>query len=304
MSSDIKKRLGNRLWQHRQEVEGSKKHRAKSRVLSEPKPWQRYSLLRMLLKATGIFKIANQQFLSPVLEHNTFSLADLPDDLDGYTILHLSDFHIDLDPSLGAVIQNKIQELTYDLCVLTGDFQYAFAGKSQVVTGQMHSILKKIKCPAYAIAGNHDTIEIIEALEAIGLPFLLNENTPIRHNRANLYLCGIDDPIYYQTHDLVKARKGIPADAVSLLLSHAPTTAPLASELGYSLQISGHTHGGQLCLPGGFPICRGGSPLRQVKGPWKQGRLMGYTSRGVGASHLRARLFCPPEITLHYLRKA
>ncbi len=255
-----------------------------------------------MLRMSGLMGPARRQYLEPVVEHNTIALPGLPDELCGFTILHITDLHIDLDPAHGPAILELTAPLQYDLCVLTGDFQNAFDATTEAIQ-LLRPLLDSIRTPAYAVPGNHDTTELICRLEEAGLPFLLNENVSIRHNGATFRLCGIDDPIYFRGHDLAKARKGVEAGQTTLLLSHVPTTADAAAQLGYDIQLSGHTHGGQLCLPGGFPIAKGSTPRSRVKGPWRAGNLQGYTSRGVGASHIPARLFCPPEITLHRLAR-
>ena len=91
---------------------------------------------------------------------------------------------------------------------------------------------------------------------------------------------------------------------MTILLSHSPETHREAAALGYDLQLSGHTHGGQICLPGGIPILHNAPGCRRelIAGPWREGSMLGYTSRGAGAAGVAARFFCPPEITIHTLR--
>ena len=302
MVSNLSKRLGKRLWLRRQSIESSEKHLAKNRILVAPPPLHPYSFIKYFLRGTGLQTPAQRQFMEPILEQNSFLIPSLPSPLDGFTILHITDLHIELEPVLAPIIVSKIKDLNYDLCVITGDLQHAF-NAADIATNLLKPILKTINTPVYAVPGNHDTTKIITQLEAAGLPFLLNEHIPINHKGANFHLCGIDDPIYFCTHDLKKARQGLCPQDITLLLSHAATTAEKAEELDYTLQLSGHTHGGQLCLPGGIPIVKGDTPRKRVKGPWFHKQLLGYTSRGIGASHIPARLFCPPEITLHTLKK-
>lgn len=96
----------------------------------------------------------------------------------------------------------------------------------------------------------------------------------------------------------------MPAGEPAILLSHSPETWREAAALKFDLLLAGHTHGGQLCLPGGMPLVRNAPvPRRLLAGPWTEGTLTGYTSRGTGACGVAARLFCPPEITLHTLRR-
>ena len=302
MRTDYSNRLGAAAWQQRLAIEKSPKHRAKNHTLRNPPAWHPYAILHGMLKLSGLMRLAHKQYLSPVVERNAFTLTNLPEALHNFTLLQITDIHADLDPGHLPFLIDTIKIVDYDLCVLTGDFQNAFDATSTAIE-LLHPVLSTIQKPCFAVPGNHDTIEMIEQLEQAGLPFLLNENVLINHDGATLHLCGIDDPIYFRGHNLVKARQGVAADAVTILLSHVPTTAEDASRLGYDIQLSGHTHGGQLCLPGGIPIAKGSTPRSRASGAWRVGRLQGYTSRGVGASHIPARLFCPPEITLHTLKR-
>jgi hypothetical protein len=90
-----------------------------------------------------------------------------------------------------------------------------------------------------------------------------------------------------------------------ILLSHSPEIFSEAERVGFDLQLSGHTHGGQLCLPGGLPVivpCRVDRMF--VNGRWSHLTLQGYTSPGTGSCALAARWNCPPEIALHILHSA
>mgnify|MGYP003970886573 FL=1 len=302
MYETLSKRLGKKLWEQRQSIESSKKHLEKNRILVAPPPVHPYSIIKYILRATGLIYPARRQFRAPILEHNSFQIPGLPAQLNGFTILHLTDLHIELEHTLSAIIVKGIKDLAYDLCVITGDIQHAYNAADKAIN-LLKPILMAINRPVYAVPGNHDSTELIAKLEVEGLPFLLNEHIPINHKGMNFHLCGIDDPIYFRTHDVKKARQGLSSKETTLLLSHAATTAEEANAADYTLHLSGHTHGGQLCLPWGIPILKGATPRQRVKGTWNHQRLLGYTSRGIGASHIPARLFCPPEITLHTLLK-
>ena len=301
MPVDLSNRLGCKAWQQRQRIENSVKHIAKGKKLKNPPPWCQYRILKSALRISGLWGVTYKQYLNPIVERNTFHITDLKSDLNGFKILQISDLHLDLDPAYLPSLVECIKALEYDLCVLTGDFQNSFNAADQVVS-LIRPLLDEIRTQVFAVPGNHDTSDLISKLETAGLPFLLNENIPLKIQKSNFYLCGVDDPIYYRSHNLAKARLGVPEKELTILLSHVPTTGPEASVLGYDIQLSGHTHGGQICLPGGIPIAKGSSPRTRIKGPWQEGNLQGYTSSGVGASHIPARLFCPSEITLHTLR--
>src|SRR3954465_14630772 len=90
----------------------------------------------------------------------------------------------------------------------------------------------------------------------------------------------------------------------SILLSHTPEVYRQAAQANFDLMLSGHTHGGQICLPGSIPIkLEAVLPRRMGAGPWQYRDMTGYTSVGAGSSVVPVRLNCPPEITLHHLRR-
>jgi hypothetical protein len=174
------------------------------------------------------------------------------------------------------------------------------------VLERMRTIAARLKPPIHGVLGNHDSIRMLPALEAMGLPMLMNENVAIARGDDRIYLCGIDDPHYFRTHDFAAARAGVPEGAVSILLSHSPETYAGAEAAGFDAMLCGHTHGGQICLPGGIPVIlqTRDLPRRYGSGPWRHGKLTGFTSRGAGTSLVHVRFNCPGEVVLHRLRRA
>ena len=168
----------------------------------------------------------------------------------------------------------------------------------------MKPILESRNLPQFGILGNHDFIEMVRELERHGLPILLNEATPLERDGQQLWIVGVDDPQFYKTHDFARARRGVPEDACTILLCHSPEIHTEAANHKFDLMLSGHTHGGQICLPGGRHVVLSTKNLKQpyIKGPWSSGKMLGYTSRGTGCCGVAARLNCPPEITVHILR--
>jgi predicted MPP superfamily phosphohydrolase len=106
----------------------------------------------------------------------------------------------------------------------------------------------------YGVLGNHDTIRMVPGLEEMGIRILLNECQPMLRGGESMYLAGIDDAHYYRVDNIEKAASNIPADAFSILLSHTPEVYRHAAHAGFDLLLSGHSHGGQICLPGSIPI--------------------------------------------------
>ena len=125
---------------------------------------------------------------------------------------------------------------------------------------------------------------------------------PISRGDEAIYLAGIDDAHYYRVDNIEKAAAEIPEHAFSILLSHTPEVYSQAAHAGFDLFLSGHTHGGQICLPGSIPITLSSVlPRHMGAGPWNYRKMIGYTSVGVGCAVVPVRINCLPEITLHHL---
>jgi predicted MPP superfamily phosphohydrolase len=157
----------------------------------------------------------------------------------------------------------------------------------------------------YGVLGNHDSIRMVPDLERMGATMLLNEHVALERGGDKIYIAGIDDAHFYRVDNIEKATDGIPGDAFSILLSHTPEIYRQAAHAGFDLLLSGHTHGGQICLPGGIPITLDSNlPRAFGSGAWKYQNMAGYTSVGAGSCIVPVRFNCPPEITLHRVRRA
>jgi predicted MPP superfamily phosphohydrolase len=146
---------------------------------------------------------------------------------------------------------------------------------------------------------------MLPALEEMGVRMLLNESVVIARDNSRINLAGIDDAHFYRADNIEKAASEIPPDEFSILLSHTPEIYQQAAHAEFDLLLSGHTHGGQICLPGCIPITLDSVLTRRMgSGSWKYHDMRGYTAVGVGSSVVFARFNCPPEITLHRLQRA
>ena len=263
-----------------------------------------HDLIRIGFRGLGLYGWAHRQYLDVQVVEHEFALPNLPDALDGFRILHLSDLHIDLDPALTDVLLEKLPGCCYDVCVLTGDYRNLTHGGYQQVEQELSRLLPAMTAPIYAVLGNHDYLEMTTILERNGVNMLINSNVTLEYCGAPLGLAGVDEPNVYMLDNLQRALEGIPADAPGILLSHSAAIYQQAEAMGVDILLSGHTHGGQLCLPGGLALISNDSaPRKMVRGHWRHGELQGYTSPGTGACALPLRTFCPPEMTLHCLRK-
>jgi hypothetical protein len=165
----------------------------------------------------------------------------------------------------------------------------------------MARVRAALKGPIYGVLGDHDTICMVPGLEAMGIRMLLNESDVIERGGQRLYLGGIDDAHFYGMDNIEKAAAAIPHDEFSILISHTPEVYRQAAHADFNVLLSGHTHGGQICLPGGIPITLDSVlPRSMGSGAWKYHGMIGYTSVGAGSSVVPVRFNCPPEITLHH----
>ncbi|WP_407168043.1 metallophosphoesterase [Bradyrhizobium sp. ORS 111] len=267
--------------------------------------WKRAPrLVEAALKATGLYGRARRNADRVSERRNRVISARLPAAFDGFTILQLSDLHADI--SLGAMrhLMDIVHNVACDICVLTGDYRGRTFGPIEASLAAMQDLCARIKRPLYGILGNHDSIRMTPALEAMGIRMLFNESETIERGGETIHLAGIDDAHFYRTDDIAKAAAAIPREAFSLLLAHTPESYREAAKAGFDLMLSGHTHGGQLCLPGGIAIkLEARLPRRMGAGAWHFDKLAGYTSVGVGTSLAPVRLNCPAEITVHTLRR-
>ena len=137
---------------------------------------------------------------------------------------------------------------------------------------------------------------MVPELEDMGIRVLLNECEIIARGDEAIYLAGIDDAHYYRVDNIEKAASEIPRDGFSILLSHTPEVYRQAAHAGFDVFLSGHTHGGQICLPGSIPITLGSVlPRHMGSGPWQYGDMIGYTSVGVGCAAVPVRFNCLPN---------
>lgn len=261
-----------------------------------------HSLIRNTLRLALLHGRGRRNALALRVRHNRVPIRGLPAAFDGFTLLQLSDLHLDMNEGLPRVLTQTVAGLDYDACVLTGDYRARTFGSCQGALEGLELLAGALRAPAYAVLGNHDSIRMVPPMEAMGLRVLLNEAVALEREGAALHLVGIDDPHYYRADNIERAVRDLPHAAPSVLLSHSPEMYRHAAHAGFDLMLCGHTHGGQICLPGGRPIlCNARAPRRLCAGPWTHHGMAGYTSVGSGVSIVDVRLNCRPEVTLHRL---
>jgi predicted MPP superfamily phosphohydrolase len=263
-----------------------------------------HSLMRALLKLSGLYWRGQRNAERIQVRHNHVHCTALPPAFDGFVLLQISDLHADISEGAMRRLAELLPDLSYDLCVLTGDFRGATYGPYQPALAVMQQIHAALHGPVYGVLGNHDTVCMVPGLEEMGIRMLLNECETVSRDGQSIYLAGIDDAHYFRVDNIEKAASDIPPDGFSVLLSHTPEIYRQAAHAGFDLIVSGHTHGGQICLPGSIPITLDSVlPRRFGSGAWKYHEMFGYTSVGAGTTIMPVRLNCLPEITLHHLRR-
>ncbi|MBX2838761.1 MAG: metallophosphoesterase [Gammaproteobacteria bacterium] len=266
------------------------------------------NIAKTLLRVSGLSARAARNALALEVTHIKHRVPNLPDALEGFKLLHLSDLHFPEDTALTRAQVEATQMLLTSLeaqcVVLTGDYRDRTFGPFDIALAGLADVLSALPQPKYAVLGNHDSALMIEPMESMSIQVLMNEHADITVESKRVRVAGVDDPYYYQTDDLPSAIDGkLPAD-VTVLLAHTPDLLHSAAQTSVNLYLCGHTHGGQICLPGGKPIVSNTSVSAQYRtGLWTIGDMSGYTHRGCGTSIINARFNCPPEIALHSLHR-
>ncbi len=246
-------------------------------------------------------------------------IAGLPEALQGLRIVHLSDLHVDRTwmPAWDE-LHRWLEESPPDLIFITGDWVDKKYDHRPAMP-MLERFLSKLKCRLgiWGILGNHDTDLLPLRAGETPVHTLYNQREMLEHNGSRLEIIGLhgvhpeDSPADVMA-SLAGATPGAhandPVDApkpVRIALSHFPAHALTLAEQGVDLVLAGHTHGGQVCLPGGFPLLTHDTlPKRFARGAHRIGDTWLVTSRGCGFSKYPIRVFCPAEAIELVLRVA
>ena len=262
-----------------------------------------HAVISAILMATGLYWRGLSNAAKVELRENLIVSPRLPQAFDGFTILQLSDLHVEMSEAAMDRVVALLEGASYDLCILTGDYRAKTWGPHEAAISGVARVRAAVRGEVYGVLGNHDTILMVPALEAVGITMLINEGKIIERAGERIHLAGIDDAHYYRMDNLDKAAADIPPGAFSILITHTPEIYRQAAHADFDVLLSGHTHGGQICLPGRIPITLDSVlPRSMGSGAWRYHDMIGYTSVGAGSSVVPVRFNCPPEITLHRLR--
>jgi predicted MPP superfamily phosphohydrolase len=308
IEEQLERRLGRRYARRRLALEEDpalRTFRRRRKLLHLENQASLPRFIRTSLRLVGLYRRGLVNATRVRLRENEIALERLPPAFDGFSLLHISDLHADMNLEAMDALVSLVGGLSYDICVMTGDYRGRTRGPFAAALEGVGRLRAALGERVYAVLGNHDSIRMVPPLEALGIRVLLNECEVLSRGSERIHLAGIDDAHYFQADNIEKAAAHIPEDEFAILLSHTPEICPQAAHAGFDLLLAGHTHGGQICLPGGIPVTlEAVLPRRLGRGGWRYQRMAGYTSVGVGATIVPVRFNCPPEVTLHRLRRA
>jgi hypothetical protein len=233
-----------------------------------------------------------------------FFFPNLPKAFDGYRLLHLTDPHFDLFPGLTERIVETAASIEAEICVMTGDYHARWSTPQERTINGMDRLIASIRTPGgvLAILGNHDSRALIPHMERLGIDVLDNRAVTIARGGDKIEVIGIEDRRSVVTRAGHEAL-ATPREGFSIALVHSPRYATRAERAGAALYLCGHTHAGQVCLPGGISVYRPRGCWTRMAGRWQVGTMQGYTSAGAGVSLLPIRFNCPGEIARITLRR-
>lgn len=254
-----------------------------------------------IFKLTGLQVSGMRNTLNMEVHEQSFWFADLPGNFNTFRILLLADLHLDGLEELTDKIINLVRNIEVDLCLIAGDIRMKTYGPMAPCLRCLRRLVPYLhsRHGILGVLGNHDCIEMTPDFEEAGIVMLVNESWKITENGESIWLVGVDDPHYYKTDNAPQAFRDVPENAFKIFLAHSPEAYASAADFQSQLYLCGHTHGGQICLPGRRPLLTNSrAPRFTANGQWQFQDMVGYTSRGAGASGVPIRFNCPGEISL------
>jgi uncharacterized protein len=259
----------------------------------------------VLLRSTPVYGRGRLNALDVRRVELEVELPGLPAGFDGYRILHVSDTHLDYFPEIAPAARAMLAGVEADMLALTGDIQGLHRNSIEQATGLLMEALQDVRVtgPRLAVLGNHDPAAMAEVLRREGFDVLVNRSTVLQRGDDRLRITGLDDVNSFYTEAARHALDSHDGE-FRIALVHSPEVADDADAAGYSLYLCGHTHGGQICLPGGRPVM---TRLRRchhaASGQWRHGKMIGYTNRGLGVAGLPLRFNTRGEAAIITLRR-
>lgn len=236
------------------------------------------------------------------------TLSRLAPEFDGYRLVLFGDLHLDdwSKPERLHRIVDKVNEQHPDLIAITGDF--ASYSAKEFDEERLIEALRRLSARdgCVAILGNHDYLTDVKLVRRCiregGITELINGVHTLKRGEAALHVAGIDDVMEGMSRlDLVLDE--LPEEGAAVLLAHEPDFADVSAATGrFDLQLSGHSHGGQVAVPFLRRLVLPPFSQRYTRGLYEVRGMIQYTNRGIGFVHARLRFLCRPEITVFTLR--
>ena len=238
-------------------------------------------------------------------------LPRLPQAFSGFRMAQISDLHMGGWMNLPRLqhAADLIAGQRPDILLMTGDFLLGH-GLTDASRQALHDLAKGLTplaaaIPSFAVLGNHDhwtdASAVREMLCSAGIRDLTNTVFALTRENSFLHLCGVDD-IRAGDVRLADVVRQLNGSDCAIVLSHEPDFADVTAATGkFDLQLSGHTHGGQVVIPFFGPPVLPRLGRKYYSGLYKVGEMFQYTSRGLGMSQIAVRINCPPEITIFEL---
>lgn len=264
------------------------------------------AVLDATLRTTPVFARGRRNALDLRKVEFEIELPGLPSSFDGYRVLQLSDTHLDHLPELAPVARALLDGVEVDMLAVTGDVhgdpRASIEKSAELLMVALAGV--RVRGPRLAVLGNHDPAAMVSVLERAGFDVLVNRSTVVRRGSDSLCVTGLDDVHSFYTEAALAALADHDG-GFRIALVHSAEVADDADAAGCALYLCGHTHGGQICLPGGRPLV---THLKRCKhaasGLWRQGRMVGYTSYGLGVSDLPMRFNTRGEVVIITLRRS
>lgn len=243
------------------------------------------------------------------VENVVLQLPRLPKSFSGFRLAQISDIHAGEQwmPGYLDTVVEKLIATKPDIIAITGDFVYSSPAMTDEILSQTEIALTKLSSnfPVIAVMGNHDHWWDVERVRRMlvraNVIELNNRSHTLSSDDAFLHICGVDD-IYERKDDLETVLSQLPNDGCAILLAHEPDFADTSAATGrFDLQISGHSHGGQVVIPFVGPIVLPKHGRKYPIGMYQVGEMIQYTNRGLGMVFPYVRFMCRPEITIFTL---
>ncbi|MBT2216205.1 metallophosphoesterase [Virgibacillus dakarensis] len=245
------------------------------------------------------------------INNKTITSAKIPNAFHGFKIVQFSDTHIGFHYTLDQLkdLVAQINKQNPDLIVFTGDLvdePNTYNWNHQLITVLRTLTAKQGK---YWIYGNHDhggygTNVVKDTMEQADFQLLQNQHVTLNKDNDGIILAGIDD-LMLGRPDLTKTLKQANPDLFTILLAHEPDFADTSVKYPVNIQLSGHSHGGQVRFPFIGDLYTPAYAEKYVQGKYSfnNGDLLLYVSRGIGTTRLPYRFLCKPEFNIYTLKK-